>query len=625
MSNLVRDWRTNGGRIVIGAPQGVASTGKSKLIYDLAICIPDVSRCTYDAAALLRRGLPFACLMETSLLCRIPEKDNWERDEQVASMLPGTTRVSFSEAAYTWVIGFCAVDKHIQYCIRKASMPSKRKRLTDTGMVTMAAVVDGAVYAARMMTVPLVDPSPHAMVPQASLRPTALCAQDWQQLKLCLPLDAMAFSNWPHANRPLLVSWLSLQQQMLPRLQPAARCYMVHTSADGWLYRPPAADFGCVLVPGPFRASLVLYADMVLGHPDDLAVPALLLRRWYWWPRLEYDCDRIVRSERGYQHIYVAGQLQLALPGYTGAAAANLGSLTEWIAEQQVAVKAMSPVEVQHLVHRDHDQLTLYKQHDDVGRILVPVGRRKVLVKLEHERLFHLGHRKVYVSLKARYYWPRMQADCKSFLQFCDVCQVNNATRTKAHAQWRVKLSTRPRTSYGFDFKGCVAADNGHCIICVAIDLCSHWLTLWSQPSRQADVTARGILHNVCNLRGVPLLWHSDTAAELLGLIMTRFWNAYGTVVTHVRSYKATGNATAERVMRYLNKVLRQLTDAQYREWPEYLSTAAAVWNSTVTDTIGMSPAEADTGLPMRSPTGSLFQRPPGAPTTASRSELAVL
>ena len=106
---------------------------------------------------------------------------------------------------------------------------------------------------------------------------------------------------------------------------------------------------------------------------------------------------------------------------------------------------------------------------------------------------------------------------------------------------------------------------------------------------------------------------------------MTRFWNAYGTVVTHVRSYNATGNAAAERVMRYLNKVLRQLTDAQYREWPEYLSTAAAVWNSTVTDTIGMSPAEADTGLPMRSPTGSLFQRPPGAPTTASRSELAVL
>ena len=123
VSNLVRDWRTNGGRIVIGAPQGIAATGKSKLIYDLAICIPDVSRCTYDAAALLRRGLPFACLMETSLLCRIPEKDNWERDEQIASMLPGTARV---EAAYTWVIDFCAVDKHIQYCIRKASTPSKR-------------------------------------------------------------------------------------------------------------------------------------------------------------------------------------------------------------------------------------------------------------------------------------------------------------------------------------------------------------------------------------------------------------------------------------------------------------------------------------------------------------------
>ena len=58
----------------------------------------------------------------------------------------------------------------------------------------------------------------------------------------------------------------------------------------------------------------------------------------------------------------------------------------------------------------------------------------------------------------------------------------------------------------------------------------------------------------------------------------------------------------AERVVLFLNKCLRQLTDAQYKQWPRYLSCFEAAWNTHFVDSIDCTPFEAAHGVPMLSP-----------------------
>ena len=104
------------------------------------------------------------------------------------------------------------------------------------------------------------------------------------------------------------------------------------------------------------------------------------------------------------------------------------------------------------------------------------------------------------------------------------------------------------------------------------------------------------------NKHGPPLLWRTDAAQELVGKIMTAFWRSYGTTASHTKSYHPEGNSMAERVMLFLNKCLRQLTDEQYKRWPKYLSSFEAAWNTHFVDSIGCTPFEAAHGVPMLSP-----------------------
>ena len=61
-----------------------------------------------------------------------------------------------------------------------------------------------------------------------------------------------------------------------------------------------------------------------------------------------------------------------------------------------------------------------------VSRIVVPRTRRMRLLQLAHDRLGHLGHRKVISVLKKRFTWPGMSEDVERYVLSCDLCQRAN-------------------------------------------------------------------------------------------------------------------------------------------------------------------------------------------------------
>ena len=298
-----------------------------------------------------------------------------------------------------------------------------------------------------------------------------------------------------------------------------------------------------------------------------------------------------------------ATELSVQLPGLgLMQSGTTIDCVTTWVDAQSDELANLKASERSKIQPRAADGVYVFCDNDEFGRILVPSDKRRLLVTTCHERMCHLGETKVYKHLKEWYYWPTMQADVRKFLKTCYTCQVAKGYQLSAHKLWRATPYSAPRAQWGFDLKGIQAADTGHDNVGVYVDMVTHRLVLFAAIGRSAPTLTQKTIDHLCSRFGPPLAIRTDHAQELVGRVFTDFWRMYGTNQTSTFGYHATGNALAERCMRFLNCCLRQLSDKQYRQWPIYLSSFEFAWNHSVQDRLGCSPFEADTGLPARTP-----------------------
>ena len=80
----------------------------------------------------------------------------------------------------------------------------------------------------------------------------------------------------------------------------------------------------------------------------------------------------------------------------------------------------------------------------------------------------------------------------------------------------------------------------------------------------------------------------------------------FGIQKTTTLAHHPTGNAKIERLWQYVTKVLRQMSDEQYKNWPAYLRPKEHTWNTTVHSAMNVSPFEAAQGLPAASAVSSI-------------------
>ncbi len=61
-----------------------------------------------------------------------------------------------------------------------------------------------------------------------------------------------------------------------------------------------------------------------------------------------------------------------------------------------------------------------------VINIVVPKSRRSNIMRLAHDKLGHLGHKKVASTIKRNLVWPLMNCDIKKYCESCLLCQKVN-------------------------------------------------------------------------------------------------------------------------------------------------------------------------------------------------------
>ena len=117
----------------------------------------------------------------------------------------------------------------------------------------------------------------------------------------------------------------------------------------------------------------------------------------------------------------------------------------------------------------------------------------------------------------------------------------------------------------------------------------------------------------------MPLLFHSDAAKEFLSTAMNALSKTLGIVQTSTLAHNPKSNAKIERVWQFVGRCLQAMNAEQYAEFHKYTPIMAHVWNTVPDSETGITPFQAEHGMPCRSIAESILQQPPaeGLPATA--------
>ena len=119
------------------------------------------------------------------------------------------------------------------------------------------------------------------------------------------------------------------------------------------------------------------------------------------------------------------------------------------------------------------------------------------------------------------------------------------------------------------------------------------------------------LYHEIVLKKGVPLLFHTDAAKAFLSVALKSLSDMLGIQQTSTLAHNPKSNAKMERVWEFVGRALRSLTTEQYAHFPQFLPILEHVWNGTPDSDTGVTPFEAEHGMPMRGVAESLVQNPP--------------
>ena len=86
----------------------------------------------------------------------------------------------------------------------------------------------------------------------------------------------------------------------------------------------------------------------------------------------------------------------------------------------------------------------------DQTRIVVPLALRKKLVGREH--MAHSGVTRMRNSIRAKYFWPGIEADIKRLVEACKPCQLQQRAQRREPNRPVLEHVSRPMQARGIDF-----------------------------------------------------------------------------------------------------------------------------------------------------------------------------
>jgi transposase InsO family protein len=237
-----------------------------------------------------------------------------------------------------------------------------------------------------------------------------------------------------------------------------------------------------------------------------------------------------------------------------------------------------------------------------VEQLAIPSSWRTKILHQMHDKGGHFGHDKTYLSLRARYFWPRMYTDCKLYCKTCHICQQTKSATHPEKAEMHPWNPTVVGGVWGIDICGPLpAGKNGEKYILVCVEHVSKWIEGIPICDQEATTVADKLYSEIFTRYMCPAILFSDRGKNFTGKVVARLCKLFAINKINSSAYRPQSNGQVEAQNRVLWAGLRGYCENQ-KDWPQFLPGILMGYRASIHETTGFSPFQLMYGRNPRLP-----------------------
>ena len=252
-------------------------------------------------------------------------------------------------------------------------------------------------------------------------------------------------------------------------------------------------------------------------------------------------------------------------------------------------------------------QATTTQVLDTAHLMALPEKFRLKVMKLAHERLGHLGARKVKALVKQRFVWPGVGQDIIDHCRSCPVCQRCNKAPARKVPLIEREILSEPFEVLAFDIVGPMPKGKGGCrFLLTAICMASKWPEAIPLRSITARAVTEGMIEIFSRI-GILLQLLTDQGSEFVGSLVTKLCRNLSIDKIKTTPYHPECNGVVERMHGTLGAMLTKASSVGL-DWVGQVPFALFALRSAPNRDTLFSPFQLVYGHQVRTPLDILHQ-----------------
>ena len=244
---------------------------------------------------------------------------------------------------------------------------------------------------------------------------------------------------------------------------------------------------------------------------------------------------------------------------------------------------------------------------DSVCLLVLPKSRRQKVLELAHERLGHMGARRVKSLIRQKFAWPGMGQDVIKHCRSCVPCQKGAKTPARKVPLVERAVLSEPFEVMAVDLVGPFPlGKGGYRYLLTAICMASKWPEAIPLKRMTAMAVAEGLIE-IFAKTGIPLQLVSDQGTQFVGKVVKQLCKCLHIDKIRTTPYHPEGNGVVERLHGTLVPMLTKAS-TQGLDWVGQVPFALFALRSAPNRDTLYSPFELVYGRQVRTPLDILHQ-----------------
>ena len=257
-----------------------------------------------------------------------------------------------------------------------------------------------------------------------------------------------------------------------------------------------------------------------------------------------------------------------------------------------------------------------------IFQILVPVELRVRILEEYHDFLGHVGMKRMYVQLRARFHWYQMKRDVGDWVGSCESCSrrsrpVGRGLGAPLQPSWagypfeRIAMDLIP---------GLPETSNGNRHLLVVVDYFTKWVEAYPLKNMEAMTIASVFVSEFVSRFGAPDNLHTDQGRNFESKLFRGVCNLLGIRKTRTTPYHPASDGLVERFNQTLERLLSHYVAEHQRDWDIHLPAVLMAYRATVQESTGYTPAYLLFGREFCLPQDVAYGIPSGPSATVEES-----